>query len=81
MKDTSEKIQKLYHNLLMQKDGKARLMMGFSMFDSSLKIMKTSFSDNLSETKIKVKIFTKLYKKDLDSKTFAEIVRYLLGEK
>jgi len=77
MKDTSEKIQKLYHNMLMQKDGKTRLMMGFSMFDSSLKVMKASFPDNLSEEKIKVKVFTKLYKNDLDPKTFTEIVKYL----
>ena len=77
MQDTSEKIQKLYHNMLMQKDGKTRLMMGFSMFDSSLKVMKASFPDNLSEPEMKVRIFTKLYKKDLDPKTFTEIVKYL----
>lgn len=77
MKDTSEKIQKLYHNMLMQKDGKARLMMGFSMFDSSLKVMKASFSDTLSEPEMKVRIFTRLYKQDLDPKTFTEIVKYL----
>lgn len=77
MNDTSEKMQKLYHTLLMQKSGKDRLMMGFSMFDSSVKMMKASLPDDLSEAEMKVRIFSRLYKNDLEPKIFNKIVEHI----
>ncbi len=43
MQDTSEKMQNLYHSLLMKKSGQERLLMGFSMFESARKLIMASF--------------------------------------
>jgi len=44
MSDTSPEMQKLYHDLLMQKTGEERFLMGMSMCDTAKRMVLSSFS-------------------------------------
>ena len=63
-KDTSDKVWRHYVQLMMQKTGEERLLMGCSMFDTAKEIVKSSLlakSVNLDPQDLKRNIFLRFY--------------------
>ena len=76
MGDTSTEINQLYRKMLMNRSGQERMMMGFSMFDSSLKMIEASFPKQITQKQKKVLLLKRLYKNDFTDEEFNKIVTY-----
>jgi hypothetical protein len=61
----------------MQKSGQERLMMGFSMFETALLLVKASFPQDSTATEKRVLLFERLYKNDFSPNEFERIATYL----
>ncbi len=82
MNDTSERMEKQYHAILMRRSGPERLAMGSSMFDAAKEIVKSSIlneSPGLTEGELKEKIFLRFYSLDFSETQKRKIIASLKG--
>ncbi len=69
MIDTSNKIQKIYRNMLMSKTGEERFLMGISMFKTARELVLASFPKDISDKQKKKLLLERFYgreKKKID---------------
>ena len=82
MNDTSPKMEKRYHDMLMRRSGEERLKMGCEMFDAAKAIVKSSIlneNSRLTESELKEKIFLRFYGLDLSEAQKRKIIAGLKG--
>ena len=77
MKDTSPEMQKLYHDLLMQKTNEERFLMGLSMCDTARRIVLSSFPEHISESEKKVRLLYRYYSHDFSENELKKIAKWL----
>jgi len=80
MGNKTNKVDKLYKKMLKEKSGEERMMMGFSMFQFSTKILLSSLKEKSPAGDLKKNIFTRLYGNDFDDKKKEEIIKYLSSQ-
>ena len=80
MGNKTNKVDKLYKKMLREKSGEERMMMGFSMFQFSTKILLSSLKEKSPAGDLKKNIFTRLYGNDFDDKKKEEIIKYLSSQ-
>ena len=80
MGNKTNKVDKLYKKMLREKSGEERMMMGFSMFQFSTKILLSSLKEKSPARDLKRNIFTRLYGNDFDDKKKKEIIKYLSSQ-
>ena len=71
MKDTSEKIEKVYHRMMMQRSGEERVQMCFSMLGFAKEIIKSTIED---KTHWREELFLRLYGNDFDERAKEKIL-------
>jgi hypothetical protein len=72
MRDTSKKIEEIYHRMMMERTPEERVKMCFSMLGSAKEIVKSTIND---KTNWRVELFLRLYSNDFDRKTQEEIIK------
>ena len=77
MKDTSPEMASLYHDLIMSKSGEERFMMGLSMCESALRVVLSSFPENISETEKKIMLLHRYYSRDFSPDELIKIEQFL----
>ena len=78
MNDTSPEIQKLYHNLLMQKSNEERFLMGISLCHTVRQIVLSSFSERDCVKEKRVELLHRYYSHDLSKEEQKNIEKCLL---
>lgn len=71
MKDTNEKVEKIYRQMMMQRSGEERVQMCFSMLSFAKEIAKSTIKD---KTHWREELFLRFYGNDFDEKTKAKIL-------
>ena len=71
MKDTTNKIQAVYHKMFKEKTFTERAMMGFSMYETSRKITLSTIKNS---SNWKTEFFIKFYGNDFDEETKTKIL-------
>jgi hypothetical protein len=69
MNDTAPGIAALYRNLIMNKSGEERLLMGCSMYDTARQIVRGAINNNrpgITEKEMKKEIFLRFYGKEFN---------------
>ncbi len=74
MKDTSDKINKLYHKMLMKKSGEERFLMGISLCETVRKMVLASFPDNINEDEKHMKLLLRYYKNEFPTNEMNKII-------
>jgi hypothetical protein len=75
MNDTPKAIQALFHQLLMQRSGEERLIMGCEMFSTSRALIRSSLAGKgLSESEMAVQIFLRTYRNDFPPEVLEKIM-------
>jgi hypothetical protein len=67
MNDTTPEIAPLYRNLIMNKTGEERLLMGCSMYDTAKQIVRSAIYNNrpqITDEEMKKEIFLRFYGKE-----------------
>jgi len=80
MKDTSDKIWSQYHEMIMQKTGEERLLMGCSMFDTAKEIVRSSLlskSPNFDSKDLRQHIFLRFYGHEYNERQLNKIMMSL----
>lgn len=80
MLDTSPEIEARVHQLMREKSGTERLMMGCSMFDMSKRIVEDSIkhnNPNIGEEELRVQLFLRFYKHDFNAQEREQIIEHL----
>ena len=72
MRDTSKKIEEIYHRMMMERTPEERVKMCFSMLGSAKEIVKSTIKD---KTNWRAELFLRLYSNDFDRKTQEEIIK------
>jgi hypothetical protein len=67
-------IEEIYRKMLMNKTGEERLLMGFSMFRFSTKLLLNGLKEKISSKKLKKYIFLKIYGNDFDKDELEKIL-------
>jgi hypothetical protein len=67
MKDTSPEIEKLFHDMIMQRSGEERLLMGARMFDAAREIVISSLPKDLPPDEFKRRLFERIYGSTIES--------------
>ena len=67
MNNESKEVDITYRKMLGKKTGEQRILMGFSMFHFSTKILLSSMKEKISSKNLKKHIFLKIYGSDFDS--------------
>lgn len=78
MKDTKEASIKKYFDMIMQRSGEERLLMGCSMYETSRQIVKSSILEknpDLSSKEISKEIFDRFYGLDFSKEQKEKINR------
>ena len=78
MNDTHNKIDVLYKNMIMAKSPEDRLMMGFSMYDTSRQIVESRIynqNPGITEQGKKEKLFLIFYENDFSEKEKGKILK------
>ena len=78
MNDTSPEMQKLYHDLLMQKTGEERLLMGMRMCDMAKRMALSSFPDGISDHEKRVRLLYRYYSHDFSKEDLKKIEKWIL---
>ena len=73
MNDTTPRMAKLHHDLLMRRTGEERLRMASSMFATARAMALASFGD-ISETEKRMRLFLRFYGNDFDAVAKERIV-------
>jgi hypothetical protein len=61
MNDTTPEIEKKVHEMMMERSGAERLIMGSAMFDLARKIVIASLPKDLSDDEFKHQLFERIY--------------------
>ncbi|MCL4378693.1 MAG: hypothetical protein M1409_10040 [Actinobacteria bacterium] len=64
MNDTDYNINKIYRKMLMSLSGEKRMLMSFSMFDLSAKLMLCSIRKTYPKKELRKQVFLRLYGND-----------------
>jgi hypothetical protein len=73
----NKKVELIYREMMAKKTGEERLLMGFSMFDFSAKILLSSIKKNSPPEKLKEKLFLRLYRNDFTTEQLDKILKHL----
>ena len=73
MNDTSDEMQRMYHDLIMQKTDEERFLMGMSMCDTAKRIVLSSFPDGISETEKRIRLLNRYYSHDFSKEELNKI--------
>jgi hypothetical protein len=74
MNDTDKKIDDIYREMIRKKTGEERILMGFSMFQFSTKILLSSVKEKIPDIDLKKYMFLKIYGSDFDSLQIKKIL-------
>ena len=77
MDANNKKVELIYRKMIAEKTGEERLLMGFSMFDFSSRILLSSIKDKIPPEKLRETIFLRLYRNDFNKKQQKEILKHL----
>jgi hypothetical protein len=77
MRPNGEKTEIIYRKMLTGKTGKERLMMGFSMFDFSSRILLSSLRKKVAPEKLRKAVFLRLYRNDFSKSQQEKILKHL----
>ena len=77
MDANNKKVELIYRKMIAEKTGEERLLMGFSMFDFSSRILLSSIKDKAPPEKLRETIFLRLYRNDFNKKQQKEILKHL----
>ena len=80
MNDTHPEIAAMFRDLIMQKSGEQRLMMGFSMYDTAREIVRSAvYNTNpaITEKQMKKEIFLRFYAHQFNPAEIDRILRAL----
>lgn len=77
MDANNKKVELIYRKMIAEKTGEERLLMGFSMFDFSSRILLSSIKDKAPPEKLREIIFLRLYRNDFSKKQQKEILKHL----
>ena len=77
MDTNNKKVELIYRKMIAEKTGEERLLMGFSMFDFSSRILLSSIKDKIPPEKLRETIFLRLYRNDFSKKQQKEILKHL----
>jgi hypothetical protein len=77
MTDTPPEIEKLYHEMLMQKSNEERFIMGARMFDFAKTMAVASFPEGLSEEEFRVQLFLRFYGNDFSKEEKDKIIDHI----
>ncbi len=80
MTDTAAHVERLYRELLMQRSGEERLLMGCRMFDSARALVRASLGDpdgTDHSPAMRVQLFLRTYGQDFDPLTRTRIAARL----
>ena len=83
MNDTTPEIAALYRNLIMNKSGEERLLMGCSMYDTARKIVLNAICNNqpgITNTEIKKQLFLRFYGQELQPADKEKILSILMSQ-
>ncbi|MCK4385974.1 MAG: hypothetical protein KAW52_06895 [candidate division Zixibacteria bacterium] len=84
MNDTTPKIIERFNKMMLKLGAEKRLKMGFSMNETSRKIVVASLLDGKPQATPREKrlvLFNRFYQKEFDQKTCEKILKNLLQEK
>jgi hypothetical protein len=84
MKDTTPKIIERFNKMMLKFSAEERLKMGFSMNETSRKIVVASLLNRKPQATPREKrlvLFNRFYQKEFDQKTCEKILKNLLQEK
>ena len=74
MNNESKEVDIIYREILGKKTGEQRILMGFSMFQFSTKILLSSMKEKIPAKDLKKHIFLKIYGSDFDSVQIKKIL-------
>ena len=77
MESNNRKTEIIYRKLMAEKTGEERMLMGFSMFDFSSRILLSSIRNNTPPEKLKKAIFLRLYRNDFNREQQKKILNLL----
>ena len=77
MRPNSEKTEIIYRKMITEKSGKERLLMGFSMFDFSSRILLSSLRNKIPPEKLRKAVFLRLYRNDFSKSQQEKILKHL----
>jgi hypothetical protein len=82
VKDTSPKVEALYHSMLMSRSGEERLKMACAMFDSARTIVIAGLrAEGCPEEELRAALFLRIYGADFKPETAARICARLRAPK
>lgn len=66
MSDTSPEVEKMYREMLMERSGEERLIMGALMFDAAREVVIASLPKDLPEDEFKRRLFERIYGRSIE---------------
>ena len=81
MKDTAPEIESLFYQMIMEKSGEERLMMGFSMFDMARMQVEAGIranKPNADRQEIRREIFLRFYGQEFSDEEQDKILKRIL---
>lgn len=67
MKDTAPEIKKLFHEMMMQRSGEERFLMGARSFDAARELVISSLPKDLPPNEFKHRLFERIYGSTIES--------------
>jgi hypothetical protein len=83
MNDTTPEIAALYRNLIMNKSGEERLLMGCSMYDAARQIVRSAIYNDrpgITEKEIKKEIFLRFYGREFSMADREKFISVLMAK-
>jgi hypothetical protein len=86
MKDTTDKAEKVFRTMLMQRSGEERMRMGFGMFQFARSLVRAAVQDQhkkrpgiatISRAAETAEVFRRTYRSDFDAETLQRIAHHL----
>ena len=86
MKDTTDKVEKAYQAMLMQRSGEERMRMGFGMFQFARSLVRAAVRDQhrkrsdiatINRAAETAEVFRRTYRSDFDAETLQRIAHHL----
>ncbi len=81
MRDTTEAVYRRMRDLLMNKTGEERLMMGASMFDMAKQLARASLKGMQDEGEERAALFMRFYGSDFSEEQRERIISHLSAHK
>ncbi len=77
MVSNNNKIEEVFRKMMAQKTGEERVLMGFSMFDFSARILLSSIKEKTPHEELRKIIFLRLYRNDFSKDQQEKILKHL----